>query len=218
LLGEDNAVNQRLFVRLLEKYGHTVAVAGNGLEALAAWRRDPFDLILMDVQMPEMGGLEATQALRTEERGTGRHIPVLALTAHAMKGDRERCLGAGMDGYLTKPLRAAELMDNLARLFPPVDSAPAKERIDALLEDAARRMADVRDALARHDGSALAGAASALNVSLQPLRAQAAMAAAQDVASRALTGDWQAVDAACDRLEVEVVRVETDASEAAAKQ
>src|SRR5207253_2280879 len=105
-LAEDNVVNRTLAVRLLEKYGHSVAVAGNGKEALAALEHGPFDLVLMDVQMPEMGGFEATGRIRAAERDTGRHVPIIALTAHAMKGDRERCLAAGMDGYVSKPLQA----------------------------------------------------------------------------------------------------------------
>jgi signal transduction histidine kinase/CheY-like chemotaxis protein len=113
LLAEDNAVNQRLVVRLLEKRGHRVAVAENGLEALAALKKEDFDLVLMDVQMPEMDGMEATAAIRKEEKRTGEHLAVIALTAHAMKGDREKCLAAGMDGYLTKPIRPQELDDAL---------------------------------------------------------------------------------------------------------
>jgi CheY-like chemotaxis protein/nitrogen-specific signal transduction histidine kinase len=109
LLAEDNAVNQRLAVRLLEKRGHRVVVAGNGREALEALEKESFDLVLMDVQMPEMDGLAATVAIREKENGTDTHLPVVALTAHAMKGDRERCLTAGMDGYLSKPIRPPEL-------------------------------------------------------------------------------------------------------------
>jgi signal transduction histidine kinase/DNA-binding response OmpR family regulator len=109
LLAEDNVVNQRLVVRLLEKGGHRVAVAANGLEALAALKKEHFDLVLMDVQMPEMDGMEATAAIREEEKSSGEHQMVIALTAHAMKGDREKCLNAGMDGYLTKPIRPQEL-------------------------------------------------------------------------------------------------------------
>jgi PAS domain S-box-containing protein len=109
LLAEDNAVNQRLAVRLLEKRGHKVVVAGNGREALEALEKESFDLVLMDVQMPEMDGLAATVAIREKENGTNTHVPVVALTAHAMKGDRERCLTAGMDGYLSKPIRPPEL-------------------------------------------------------------------------------------------------------------
>jgi two-component system, sensor histidine kinase and response regulator len=109
LLAEDNLVNQRLAVRVLEKQGHTVIVAFNGREALRQAEQRPFDLVLMDVQMPEMGGFEATAVLRQRDKETGRHIPIIAMTAHAMKGDRERCLEAGMDGYVSKPIQTPEL-------------------------------------------------------------------------------------------------------------
>jgi len=109
LLAEDNLVNQRLATRLLEKRGHSVAVAANGLEALQALERESFDLVFMDLQMPEMDGFEATAAIRKKEQSTGVHLPVVALTAHAMKGDREKCLARGMDGYLAKPIRPLEL-------------------------------------------------------------------------------------------------------------
>jgi two-component system, sensor histidine kinase and response regulator len=109
LLAEDNLVNQRLATRLLEKRGHQVTLAGNGQAAVAATEKDTFDLVLMDLQMPEMDGFEATAALRGREKETGNHLPVIALTAHALKGDRERCLEAGMDGYLSKPIRPQEL-------------------------------------------------------------------------------------------------------------
>jgi signal transduction histidine kinase/CheY-like chemotaxis protein len=110
LVAEDNAVNQKVVCRLLEKQGHTVAIAGNGLEAIAALEKREFDLVLMDVQMPELDGLEATMRIRAVETGAGRHQTIIAMTAHAMKGDRERCLSAGMDGYISKPLNSAELL------------------------------------------------------------------------------------------------------------
>ena len=113
LLAEDNAVNQKLAVRLLEKHGHRVRVAGNGREAMEALIRDRFDAILMDVQMPEMNGLEATAAIRRSERGTNRHIPIIAMTSQALKGDREQCLQSGMDAYLSKPIRPQELLEML---------------------------------------------------------------------------------------------------------
>ena len=113
LLAEDNPVNQRLAVRLLEKRGHHVVVAGNGAEALTAMDKQDFDLVFMDVQMPEMDGLEATAVIRGKEKITGKHQPIIALTAHAMKGDREKCIAGGMDGYLTKPIRPQELDDVL---------------------------------------------------------------------------------------------------------
>lgn len=115
LLAEDNLVNQRLAVRLLEKRGHRVVVAGTGVEALQALEKEKFDLVFMDVQMPEMDGLEATAAIRTKEKLTGAHQQVVALTAHAMKGDREKCLAGGMDGYLSKPIRPQELDQLLER-------------------------------------------------------------------------------------------------------
>ena len=109
LLAEDNVVNQKVATRLLQKQGHKVVVATNGKQALAALEGDSFDLILMDVQMPEMGGLEATEIIRAIEKNTSRRLPIVAMTAHAMKGDRERCLAAGMDGYIAKPVDAKEL-------------------------------------------------------------------------------------------------------------
>jgi signal transduction histidine kinase/DNA-binding response OmpR family regulator len=109
LVAEDNAVNQRLVVRLLEKRGHRVVLAVDGRQAIEALTQESFDLVLMDVQMPEMDGLEATTIIREKEKKTGKHQPIVALTAHAMAGDRDRCLTAGMDGYLTKPIRPQEL-------------------------------------------------------------------------------------------------------------
>src|SRR5260370_24989568 len=115
LLAEDNLVNQRLACRLLEKRGHSVAVAANGLEAVEALGKESFDLVFMDVQMPVMDGFEATATIRKRERPGGLHLPVVALTAHAMKDDREKCLAAGMDGYLSKPIRPQELDEVLRK-------------------------------------------------------------------------------------------------------
>ncbi len=115
LLAEDNAINQKLVARFLEKQGHSVVVSPNGQEALNAFARESFDLILMDVQMPEMNGYETTRAIRSKERGTSKHVPIIALTAHALKGDREICLEAGMDDYLGKPVRLEHLVAVLER-------------------------------------------------------------------------------------------------------
>ncbi|MFO0930872.1 MAG: response regulator, partial [Gemmataceae bacterium] len=114
LLAEDNPINVKLAVTLLTRSGHEVTVAGNGLEAVRLAGEGPFDVILMDVQMPEMDGLEATRQIRARERG--RRRPIIAMTAHALQGDRDRCLAAGMDDYLSKPIRLADLDRKLAEL------------------------------------------------------------------------------------------------------
>ena len=114
LLAEDNPVNQKVATRLLEKQGHQVTLADNGLRALAAFTQQKFDVVFMDVQMPEMDGFEATAAIRAEEVRSGNHVRIVAMTAHAMQGDRERCLAAGMDDYIAKPIKAQELMILLA--------------------------------------------------------------------------------------------------------
>jgi two-component system sensor histidine kinase/response regulator len=116
LLAEDNPVNQTLALRLLEKRGFEVQVAATGRAALERVGREKFDVVLMDVQMPEMDGFEATAAIREIEKTTGDHLPIIAMTAHAMKGDRERCLAAGMDGYVAKPVHSSELFAQIDRL------------------------------------------------------------------------------------------------------
>jgi CheY-like chemotaxis protein len=130
LLAEDNIVNQRLVVRLLEKHGHTMIVASTGQEVLAALTQQPIDLVLMDVQMPDMDGLEATAAIRERERQRGGHLPIIALTAHAMKGDQERCLASGMDDYISKPITAQALSTTIARVINGVShpAVPADAR------------------------------------------------------------------------------------------
>jgi two-component system sensor histidine kinase/response regulator len=118
LVAEDNAVNQRLILRLLEKRGHRVVLAQNGREALEASKKQRFDIVLMDLQMPEMDGLEATRLLRENERASGTHLPIIALTAHAMQGDKERCLACGMDGYVSKPINLEELFAVIENVVP----------------------------------------------------------------------------------------------------
>jgi len=187
LLAEDNVVNQRLAATLLERRGHKVAIAANGREALDALERDRFDVVLMDVQMPEMGGFEATAAVRERERTTAAHVPIIAMTAHAMKGDRERCLAAGMDDYLTKPLDSRTLCSLVERVAdgrvessPVADAVPPLEISDQVLarvagdrqllaeisrlfvEDAPKYLARIREALDQRDSDALRRAAHAL--------------------------------------------------------
>jgi PAS domain S-box-containing protein len=191
LVAEDNATNQKLVVTLLEQRGHTVVVAPTGRQAVAQAREQSFDVILMDVQMPEMDGLEATAAIREHERATGAHVPIVAMTAHAMTGDRERCLHAGMDGYVSKPLRPDELIATVDGLFTgmPVSEtsqrgtassldAPSllaafggnrkllREVIDVFLSDSPKLVSNIRLAIDTRDANALAASAHAIKGSI----------------------------------------------------
>ena len=143
LLAEDNIVNQRVAVGLLKRRGHYVTVVENGREAVDAVEREQFDIVLMDLQMPVMGGLEATKAIRERKRDTSRdHLRIVAMTAHAMSGDRERCLAAGMDGYLSKPTESRTLFaevegDAVAPKAPPIDEIDLVSRLHGDMELAA---------------------------------------------------------------------------------
>jgi two-component system sensor histidine kinase/response regulator len=156
LLAEDNAINQRLAITILEKRGHTVAVACNGKEALVLSQEEAFDLILMDVQMPEMDGFAATKAIREREalaRQTSNsqasfHIPIIAMTAHAMKGDRERCLDAGMDAYVSKPIQARKLFEVIESVFAP----PAEQQKETPNEESSEPLFDRSAILDRVEG------------------------------------------------------------------
>jgi len=231
LLAEDNTVNQRLAVRILEKRGHAVVVACNGKEALAALEREPYELVLMDLEMPEMGGFEATACIRQRERGTGRHIPILALTAHAMKGDRERCLQGGMDGYVAKPIQARELYQAIAELLPAalverVDDAPMvldrgealghvggdpellRELIEVFLQDCPRMTREAREALQSGDALKLKRAAHSLKGAVGILGGKAAFDAALRLETIARQGDlsqaeaaWQILQRALEQLQ-----------------
>jgi signal transduction histidine kinase/CheY-like chemotaxis protein len=155
LVAEDNAVNQKLAMALLEKAGHRVSLAVNGAEVVTMWREGDFDLILMDVQMPEVDGFEATRQIRLQEQTTGRHVPIVATTAHAMTGDRERCLLAGMDEYLSKPIHRQELLAVLARLgvHRPV-GLPGRSELKNTREIAANQVVNKAELLSRLDGDA----------------------------------------------------------------
>jgi signal transduction histidine kinase/CheY-like chemotaxis protein/HPt (histidine-containing phosphotransfer) domain-containing protein len=137
LLAEDSLVNQKLASEMLKWHGHTVSVAGNGVEAIEKLNGgDPFDMVLMDVQMPEMDGFEATRAIRRQESVTGKHIPIVAMTAHAIKGDRQRCIDAGMDDYVAKPIRSSVLFATIAQVMQRLEAeAPAADQ--AVAEEAA---------------------------------------------------------------------------------
>jgi signal transduction histidine kinase/DNA-binding response OmpR family regulator len=154
LLAEDNLVNQKLAVTLLQKRGHTVTVANDGEEALQTLERSAFDVVLMDVHMPRMGGFEATTAIRERERRTGAHLPIVALTALAMNGDRDECLRAGMDAYVSKPINSAELFGTLERLFPNRSGAVTPGRTAATRARTRGEMLDVQKLEQNMDGDA----------------------------------------------------------------
>ena len=190
LVAEDNEYNQRLVLRLLEKRGHAVTMVGDGDAALAVLERGGFDLALLDLQMPGMDGLQVIAEWRRKEPA-GKRLPVVALTAHSMKGDRERCLAAGMDGYLAKPIRADELYMEIARLVPPapvIDSDTVlaacggdQELLDELLavfaEQTPRLLADLAAALDAGDGRTAARVAHSLKGMVATFSAPAAAAA-----------------------------------------
>jgi len=210
LLAEDNAVNQRLASVVLGKQGHTVCVAHNGREALALWQEQTFDAILMDVDMPEMNGYEATQRIRTlEQSGTGR-IPIIAMTAHAMEGARETCLSHGMNGYVSKPIDLAALQHELSALIadlPPSeqaqptpldgslpvahiaqlrqtvdgDKALFDELVGLYLADAPAQLQRIQNACQQGDTDALRRSAHALKGMISVFDAQRAMALAQQL-------------------------------------
>jgi len=235
LLAEDNPVNQKLAIRLLEKRGHHVVLAGNGKEALAELAKGSFDLVLMDVQMPEMDGLEATTALRQREQATGEHQPVVAMTALAMKGDRERCIAAGMDGYLSKPIRPQELdemLDSYLALEREERPAPEGtavvedsvcaeellERVDGdrsflaeLLElfrgDYPVQVRKAREAVVNDDATGVQQAAHALKGALKNLAAPAAADLAAELEAMGKSGDISLAAGKVMALEVEVARV-----------
>ena len=193
LLAEDSLVNQKLAIGLLQRSGHTLFIANNGKEALAALETKTFDLVLMDVQMPVMDGLEATTSIRRREQSSGGHVPIIAMTAHAMKGDRERCLAAGMDEYVAKPIRVAELYTAMSRVLPvngplpaEIAEAPPSEVdwsqalqsvdgdrellsvvVDAFLEEAPRMRDQIRTALETKNAPDLQRAAHTLKGSLR---------------------------------------------------
>jgi CheY-like chemotaxis protein/nitrogen-specific signal transduction histidine kinase/HPt (histidine-containing phosphotransfer) domain-containing protein len=232
LLAEDNVVNQKLATRILEQQGHAVTVAADGKAALAALGRQRYDVVLMDMEMPEMGGLEATVRIRALEKGAGRHVPIIAMTANAMKGDRERCLEAGMDGYVAKPIQPAELWEALHTLVPVAPggkaaaAAPAevfdrtaalkhvggdeellKELAELFLKEGPCQLQDLRDALAAGDVPRIRRAAHTLKGSAKTFAAADADAAAHRLEIMAHSGDLSAAPAAAAALEEQLDRL-----------
>jgi CheY-like chemotaxis protein/HPt (histidine-containing phosphotransfer) domain-containing protein len=151
LLAEDSIINQKLALGLLEQQRHSVVVANNGKEALKQLESSDFDVVLMDVQMPIMDGLEATRAIRKREKHHGGHVPIIAMTAHAMKGDRERCIAAGMDQYLSKPIRAHQLVGLLAKIALHED--PTTEVMETMVSNSTSEVVDWNEALRTAGGN-----------------------------------------------------------------
>ena len=231
LVAEDNPVNQQLALHLLERRGHSAVVAENGREALSAIEKQKFDLVLMDVQMPEMGGLEATRAIREREKSTGGHLPIVAMTAHAMQGDRERCLEAGMDEYLAKPLDPKMFLQTVEGAALPGDTAGEEPSIsksensvdessilarfsgdrklvltlaNAFCGDCPGMMARLRSALRSRDAAALADAAHALKGSVGNFGPSAAFDAAREVEKLAREGKLDGAREVCSELEKQI--------------
>jgi two-component system sensor histidine kinase/response regulator len=212
LVVEDNTINSLVVVRILEKAGHSVSVAINGQEALDALERESFDVVLMDVHMPIMGGFEAVARIRAKEEVTGEHLPIVALTANAMKGDREGCLEVGMDGYVGKPIQEEELFAAIAAVISdplgtareerstPVetlerDMAFRRELAGMFLEDCPNSMSEIRAAMACRDGAALKLAAHTLKGSAGAFQDKEAVAAASRMEMVGRDGDWEHAEA-----------------------
>jgi len=265
LLAEDNAINQRVAMGILQKRGHTVVVAGNGKEVLAALEKEAFDILLMDVQMPEMDGFEATREIRRRESqlsavscqssGTQnppeesqlatenwppatRRIPIVAMTAHAMKGDRERCLAAGMDSYISKPLQARQLFEVIAGLVPtpadaetdtPDQTAPTESVFDRnvaldrveddreLLQEIVGLFFDeipgllsaIQESVVQRDANALERAAHTLKGAVGNLGAKDAFAAALRLEVLGRGGDLTNIEEAYAELEKAIIRLKS---------
>lgn len=235
LVAEDSPVNLKLVVRMLEKRGHTVTSSTNGREAVAALAGEPFDLVLMDVEMPEMDGFEATATIREKEKAGGGHIPVIAMTAHAMKGDRERCLATGMDGYVSKPIRAQELLETIDRVVageakPKVGVSTTSRQDDAidwlaaiahlegdveLLKEIAAMFVEqcpglvsrMRDAVAGMNAAEIERAAHTIKGSVGNFAAKAAFDAALELERIGRDGTLDGAEAASAKLEEELERL-----------
>jgi len=234
---EDNAINRELVTRLLQKHDHTIIAATTGREALDLLEKDPAccDMILMDVEMPVMDGLQATALIREREETSGRHVPIIALTAYAMKGDRERCLAAGMDAYLSKPIRYQDLLETIQRLVrglpdlpppTPAEKPPAevldealllarvdndlqllRDLVDLYLGDYPRLVDEIRAGLERKDARALQRGAHSVKGCTSNLAAKLASEAAFKLEGLAHTGNWAETANAVLSLERELARL-----------
>jgi CheY-like chemotaxis protein len=235
LIAEDNPVNQQLVAKLLEKQGHKVTVSNNGREALEKLEvagPGAFHAVLMDIQMPQMDGMEATAEIRRREEKTGAHIPIVAMTAHAMKGDRERCLAAGMDGYVSKPISLSKLNSEIERVLSELPSTRVElainldqlrtrldgndelmgELIQLFIDDAPKQMREIRDAQSKSDAARLENAAHSLKGSASTLGAVALTSSARKLEFLAREKHLDGCGEVCDELELEWSRLKTELS------
>ena len=236
LVAEDHPVNQRLVTRMVEKLGHTVTLTANGAEALEALERESFDIVLLDIQMPVLGGLEAVAELRRRESNLGVRTPVVAMTAHALQGDRDRCLAAGMDGYVSKPVRPVDLASEIARVLGDAQPPPARsaagdtpdvlavdenavlarcggdpallgELVDLFLGEWPLTLVNLLDAADQRDGKRLAAGGHKLRGALGVFNASAAVEAARRLEHSGEAGDWPGVPDTLRQLENSVGRL-----------
>jgi len=235
LLVEDNPVNQLLARRLIEKQGYTVVIAGNGRQAIETLEQGEFDLVLMDVQMPEMDGMQATISIREREKTTGRHVPIYAMTAHALKNDRELCIEAGMDGYLAKPIQPKELFSlitGLQRNQSAIKTGTAERKLVTLvfdekklmnmvdndevllqdivslfLEDCPGKMDQIREAIAGRDGNVIVSGSHSLKGTLVNFAARAAFDAASKVETHGRNGDFESAESDMEILNLEIEKL-----------
>jgi CheY-like chemotaxis protein/HPt (histidine-containing phosphotransfer) domain-containing protein len=235
LLAEDSLVNQKLAVGLLRRHGHSVDVANNGREALAALAKRRYDAVLMDIQMPEMDGLEATALIRARERKTGAHLPVIAMTARATRTDRDECLAVGMDDYLAKPIRASRLLETLERLVPATSEEPPapepvvaavehmdwaralevvqgdrdllKDIIQAFLDECPSMLKKMRGAIREGKPTHMQRAAHTLKGSMRYLGARGAYNLADELESQSRAGSLDDAEEKLSRLEQEIERL-----------
>lgn len=241
LLAEDNAFNQKVGVGMLKTMGHTVTVAGNGLEAVNAVKSEPFDLIFMDVQMPVMDGLQATGAIREYEKGLNKHTPIVAMTAHALKGDTDRCLEAGMDGYLSKPIRSPDLARAIHSVvcqdLPtehqeelPVEDAGAvldlkpllegvggdesllAEMVQIFLEDCDALWSRIRQAVSQGDSEGVRASAHTLKSMLGSVSATAAFSMALELENIGRSSEMDGADRLLHTMELELRKIEKNLS------
>jgi len=228
-------VNQRVAREFLAQRGHQVVVANNGREAVEAFEREAFDLVLMDVQMPDMDGLEATRTIRRKEQTTGGHLPIVAMTAGAFKEDRERCLNAGMDAYLAKPIRPTALYNTIAALTTPGQPLPApapasaaaeavldwhialeqsgnnedllRELITVFFEESSQLMGGLRQAIEQKNAADVRRLAHTIKGAANHFAASSAAAAALRLEMMGREGDLTGAEEALTRLAQEVERL-----------